>query len=189
MTWTTIEEFPSYEISDQYDDSIHSYPIRRKKNEKLVGVSVDTKGYGRVYLDGKYRKVHRVIAKQFIENEDSEHKNDIDHIDANPLNNHIVNLRWCSRRDNERNRKVYNGKVFDHVDTVPQDAFQIERYRGYEFDKVFYHDEIFYAWNGVRYRKIETYQHHNKSCFWLQDSQGGKHEFSLNAFKREYNLG
>ena len=106
MTWTTIEEFPSYEISDQYDDSIHSYPIRRKKNEKLIRVSVDTKGYGRVYLDGKYRKVHRVIAKQFIENEDFEHKNDIDHIDTNSLNNSISNLRWCSRRDNERNRKL-----------------------------------------------------------------------------------
>lgn len=45
--------------------------------------------------------VHRLVAQAFIPNPDN--KPDIDHIDTNPLNNHISNLRWVTESENMRN--------------------------------------------------------------------------------------
>lgn len=61
--------------------------------------------YARVnlYKDGKFvhRSVHRLVALTFIPN--PENKPEIDHIDGNPLNNDVSNLRWVTRSENEMN--------------------------------------------------------------------------------------
>ena len=44
----------------------------------------------------------------FCENDDPEHKNTVDHIDGDHLNNCAENLRWMSQRDNYR---AYNERV------------------------------------------------------------------------------
>jgi hypothetical protein len=45
--------------------------------------------------------VHRLVASAFIPNPES--YDCIDHIDGNELNNHVSNLRWCTRSMNNRN--------------------------------------------------------------------------------------
>lgn len=45
--------------------------------------------------------VHRLVAETFIPN--YENKPEIDHIDGNPLNNNISNLRWCNHCENLNN--------------------------------------------------------------------------------------
>ena len=80
------------------------YSIKSGELKKLKPF-VDGKG---VYLmvslcrDGDIRKflVHRLIALAFIENDDPENKNTVDHIDGNTKNNSVDNLQWLSQRDN-----------------------------------------------------------------------------------------
>lgn len=63
------------------------------------------KGYKRVCLTKDHKQkslfVHRLVAKAFIPNTDN--KPEIDHIDGDPTNNKVENLRWSTRLENLQN--------------------------------------------------------------------------------------
>lgn len=59
------------------------------------------KGYESITIRNKKYYIHRLVAMAFIPNPDN--KPEIDHIDGNPLNNHVDNLRWVTRQENELN--------------------------------------------------------------------------------------
>lgn len=54
------------------------------------------------YLNGKHFRwfVHRLVATAFIPNEDPEHQTVVDHIDNDPMNNMVSNLRWATPQSN-----------------------------------------------------------------------------------------
>lgn len=77
----------------------------RPVKEKILQQCV-IKGYCNVILckNGKSHKhglVHRLVAQAFIPN--PENKPNIDHLDCNPLNNCVNNIRWCTQKENCRN--------------------------------------------------------------------------------------
>lgn len=69
--------------------------------------------------DGKRTKgyISRLLAKQYIPNDDPINKTQIDHIDRNKTNNNLDNLRWVTQAENlaNKNRKgcVYEDKRKD----------------------------------------------------------------------------
>ena len=66
-------------------------------------VEYSSKGYYIVTFKRKTYLVHRVIwALHYGEHPPSD--KEIDHIDGNPSNNNIANLRLCNRQQNTRNR-------------------------------------------------------------------------------------
>lgn len=85
------------------------------KNGKVLKQHL-RKGYCYITI-GKHKfSVHRMVALTYIPN--PENKPEIDHIDGNPLNNNVDNLRWVTRQENEMNpitrqriSKVHKGKI------------------------------------------------------------------------------
>ena len=60
---------------------------------RVVSESIKNRGYVQVWLNGKHYLSHRLIALQFIHNDDPINKYVVDHINHNRHDNHLSNLR------------------------------------------------------------------------------------------------
>lgn len=52
----------------------------------------------------KLERLHRLVAFAFVENDNPETKDVVDHIDRDKMNNEHTNLRWVTHKDNMRNK-------------------------------------------------------------------------------------
>ena len=94
-----IQGFNNYYI---YSDGT----IYNMKSDIIKKPTLNTGGYYQVDLwnKGIHKKflVHRLIALYYISN--PENKPEVDHIDNDRTNNHIDNLRWVTKSENNQNR-------------------------------------------------------------------------------------
>jgi hypothetical protein len=94
--WKRIEGF-EYEVSNTGN-------VRRYGSVKNIAqIKQPNRTYVMLWKDGKQycRKVHRLLAQAFILNPENYYE--IDHINNNPNDNRIENLRWCNRQQNALN--------------------------------------------------------------------------------------
>ena len=58
--------------------------------------------YPTVNINGKQRKVHRLVAEHFLPPPDDAAKTVVNHIDGNKRNSHVTNLEWCTPSQNSQ---------------------------------------------------------------------------------------
>ena len=83
-------------------------------------------GYYRIHIRHKMYKVHRLVAETFIPNPDN--KPLIDHIDRNPSNNDVSNLRWVTHQENMNNMKT-NRKIGERRSDLTKTEYATVRYK------------------------------------------------------------
>lgn len=92
----------------------------RKLKGKYLSVCKSVKGYAVVRIDNTLHYLHQILAKSFLNNPN--HLPQVDHIDGDPMNNDIKNLRWVS---NQQNQVGYKKKT----------TGTSSKYRGVSWDK------------------------------------------------------
>ena len=78
---------------------VRTASANRWKSGTVAG-SIDSKGYVQIKINGKLVLAHR-LAWAFVYGDFP--KGSLDHIDRNPLNNRIENLRVCTMSQNQQN--------------------------------------------------------------------------------------
>lgn len=81
----------------------------KNKNNLIMSLTKNKSGPNYRYMVwlSRYNKkkaflVHRLVAEAFIPNPDN--KPTVNHIDGNPLNNHLNNLEWATKSENHLHR-------------------------------------------------------------------------------------
>ena len=95
--WETLKEDNDYEICKTYP-----YQIRRKSNKYIISEFENNDGYIICTLNQEQFRKHRLIAIQWIPNPDN--LPEVDHINHIRSDNHIENLRWVTRSENNKNK-------------------------------------------------------------------------------------
>lgn len=113
--WKPIENFPNYQVSN-FGNVIN-------KNGEMMKQEKTNAGYFRVTLckknKHKHFNVHILVAKTFNLPRNPD-QTTVDHIDTNIENNHLDNLRWATRSQQQFNRNIqknnttgYKGVYFE----------------------------------------------------------------------------
>ena len=178
---------PDYEICDQYPHN-----LRRKGSEKVIKQTLNKNtGYMQCKLNGKTVYHHRLVAEQFIENDD-ESKTMVDHINHDRTDNHISNLRWCTVSQNSRNKSKANGVSYTYVDSIADDCIVIDHYGNRTLEDYYYDQNLdqYYKKDELNRYRILYVIHTKAGTVYInvKDINDKNFCFYVKKFKKDFNL-
>lgn len=158
--WKTIPSFPEYMVSNMgrvkrlaFNKRIGNNSLQYRPERLLT--PRERNGYLVVTLSQNYHSgahyIHRLVALAFIPNPNN--LPEIDHIDTNRKNNNVINLRWCSRKENANN-PITKRKQSSMRKGVKRGPMQMETKK-----------KIGLAHKG-RHHSVSHMQHYLESCRW-----------------------
>ena len=109
MSETRVKQHPTLGILVCTDGHVYIPYNYRNKAHWTLG-SKTKMGYLLVGINNQRLYVHRLVAETFIPN--PKNNPEVDHIDRNPANNKVSNLRWVTSKDNMRNT-IQNDRCFE----------------------------------------------------------------------------
>ena len=97
--WKDIKDYEGlYEVSNLGR-------VRNILTDHQLKPSINTNGYYRVALSkdkkAKHIKVHRLVALNFIGEQETPERRFVNHIDLDKSNNTLMNLEWVTRMENQ----------------------------------------------------------------------------------------
>ena len=101
--WRTIEGSAGQRFSANCQVSANGWIINRSNGGKPHRGRLTKAGRYMAHVGKKERLVHRIVAETFIGPPPSE-SHTVDHIDRNPKNNAVKNLRWATRSEQNKNK-------------------------------------------------------------------------------------
>lgn len=193
ITEKVIEFVPLLDHEDYEILNDYPFTIRRKDNHYEIRERDRGNGYIRISLNGTSYDKHVLIAKQFIPNDDPEHKSEVDHINHDKSDYHLNNLRWVSHSQNNRNRTSFNNKKCKYVDTISDDAIVVDYYdtrtERHEFENYYYHDGVFYYDNDSNYRILNVNINKTGCCsVRMKDKNNKDVSVVIKRFKEQHDF-
>ena len=172
---------PLTDFENDYEVEVDEpHRIRRIGSDRFVSTYVDRlTGYVRLNLNRRNYYIHRILAKQFIPNPNNLPQ--VDHIDRDPLNNALENLRWVSSSDNMRNRTVERYGRREYMNTAPNDLIEITQYNDFEFppEKYFFcceNDKVVQRINNHKWRFLSENPQNGYLKISMRDVSGRYHQ-------------
>ena len=180
--WEVLRINNNYEIYNEYP-----YPIRKLSNGKILRETTHkSNGYVVCTIGKKTYYKHRIIALQWIDN--PKDLPQIDHINHNKSDNNISNLRWVNQSENNKNksRHFYD---YEYFDDIPNDSIEVDTYGEHRIHDVYYYDDEFYYYNGLKYRKLHICKTKSGKAFVnVVDDDGKIRHIFISIFKKQYGL-
>ena len=184
MSWIDCVADKDYQIFSE-----EPYQIRRKSNKRIVKESIHkSSGYIRCMLNQKQKYKHDILAMQFIPNPNN--YNEVDHINRIRTDNRIENLRWVSRSSNMKNKLSHINQIYNYVDKISDNSFEITDYGNHKFENYWYDvdEDKFYYFNEYQYKELKICNHPTGPVVNVIDNDGVHCTFKINKFKRLYNI-
>ena len=187
MSWIDCKFGEGYEIFTEFP-----FYIRKKSNKRIVKESVHKRdGYVYLCLNRVQYYKHRIVASQFIPNDEPLIKTDVDHINHDRSDYHLSNLRWVSPSQNQLNKSSFKGVEYEFIDyeETPDDLIIVDKYGVHEFEDYYYSPEnnLFYFDSGVNLRILHVNFKKNGSAFVnMMNKENEKVQIRFTKFKKIY---
>lgn len=153
--WKVCEEHTNYSVSNLGN-------VKNNKTGRILARRINS-GYDYLcFPEGKQYLTHRLVATAFIPNPDN--LPNIDHIDRNPYNNRLENLRWITQSNNIRNYSKASNKT--------------SKYKGVGFHK-----------GNKKFRAFITFEGKSKTIGYFKTEEEGArayNDFILSHSLEEY---